>query len=704
MLINTIILMQIKLLATLMIIPTMATAQDTDTIAGKMLGEVVVEAKNATPVADGIEFRPSQREKKTSLDYFGLLEKMQIPVLKVNPSSREIKTNTGREVAYFINGREASAMEVNGLRPKDVLKVAVLRSPSDPKYMGRDAVIDFIIKEYEWGGYTSANATQSFILNEGEYTAYSKFVTGRHTLQASGGASYRRKSSDHSIEHSEMDMVGSDGEPWKLISDSRTNQDRFRQLDYFGGIKWSYEKQGSYLLTLAAGIRSFNVPDEATTGSVKYNVDDYESYTTSSSQSYCSASPYIGFSARIHLSERLQLLANIVPSASLNSTDYRYSASNLPAPLTNHTKETVFGAYLFASITYSLPNNSSLGVSVSEEPMAYNTRYTNTTASRQKLLTNSFTAHLVYSTPIGTGWSARISAGLPINYMKANSEKPMTDIMGSGNISINGSIGTDHSLYFNASLERMGRVIQSYNDASYQTSEYEAKSGNMSLGLTPVAHASLSYTWMPTNNFSLSFSTMWNHRWNDFVIGYLPHNGIMHNAFVNSGQYDELSFNLDAPIRLFSRKLSITPGVGIARVFHSGIYHVDKWGISPSLSVSYIPTEKLSFSLYASTSQFTTIYAKGSGETSRHHTPFFHLSGSYTAGDFGCSLSIAPFYRYSKSSQTLNGPNINRSRTDWEVAGGRRIAVSLTYNIGYGRQVSRGNENIVNSLRSSSVR
>lgn len=169
-------------------------------------------------------------------------------------------------------------------------------------------------------------------------------------------------------------------------------------------------------------------------------------------------------------------------------------------------------------------------------------------------------------------------------------------------------------------------------------------------------------------------------------------------------EYDELSFNLDAPIRLFSRKLSITPGVGIARVFHSGIYHVDKWGISPSLSVSYIPTEKLSFSLYASTSQFTTIYAKGSGETSRHHTPFFHLSGSYTAGDLGCSLSIAPFYRYSKSSQTLNGPNINRSRTDWEVAGGRRIAVSLTYNIGYGRQVSRGNENIVNSLRSSSVR
>ena len=31
-----------------------AQSADTDTIAGKMLGEVVVEAKNASPVADGI--------------------------------------------------------------------------------------------------------------------------------------------------------------------------------------------------------------------------------------------------------------------------------------------------------------------------------------------------------------------------------------------------------------------------------------------------------------------------------------------------------------------------------------------------------------------------------------------------------------------------------------------------------------------------
>lgn len=699
--------MRINLFSIIMILPVIAfaqNAQNTDTIAGKMLGEVVVEARNATPVADGIEFRPSQREKKTSLDYFGLLEKMQIPVLSINPSSRAIKTNTGQEVAYFINGREASAMEVNGLRPKDVLKVAVLRSPSDPKYLGRDAVIDFTIKEYEWGGYTSATAFQSFILNEGEYSAYSKFVKGRHTLQVSGGASYRHTSSDHSSEHSEMAMTDADGKPWTLISDSRTNQDRFRQLDYFGGIKWFYEKKGAYFLALSAGIRSFNVPQNATTGSVEYNVDNYENYTTSSSQSSRSASPYISFSAEVSLTERLQFRASISPYASLNTTDYSYTSSNLSAPLTNHTQETAVGGNIYANLTYSLPGNSSLGVSIEDEPMAYNTRYTNTTASRQKLITNSFTAYLIYATAIGRNWRARISAGLPVNYTHSNSEKPMTDVMGSANISVNGSIGNDHSLYFNAFLGRMGRIISSYNDVSYLTSEYEGKSGNQTLGLTPVAKASLSYTWMPTNRFSLSFSAMWNHRWNDFVIGYFPHNNIMYNAFVNSGQYDELTLRLSAPFNLFSRKLSVNPGVYITRIFHSGIYSVDKWGVSPSLNVSYIPTDRLSFSLYATTNQFYASYFKGVGSTSKNHTPMLSISGSYTAGDFGCRLNVYPFYRYSESVETLAGPNIQRHLTEWSAAGGQRISVTLTYNISYGRQTGRSNENFVESHSTTSVR
>ena len=152
------------------VIPAIAAPNAADTISGKTLGEVVVEARTATPVADGIAYLPSQREKKTSSDYISLLDKMMIPIINVDMATRSVTTTNNQQIAYFINGHEASSMEVNGLLPKDVLKVTVLRMPSDPKYLGKSAVIDFTVKEYIWGGYTAADAYQSFILIPGATT------------------------------------------------------------------------------------------------------------------------------------------------------------------------------------------------------------------------------------------------------------------------------------------------------------------------------------------------------------------------------------------------------------------------------------------------------------------------------------------------------------------------------------------------------
>ena len=208
------------------VIPAIAAPNAADTISGKTLGEVVVEARTATPVADGIAYLPSQREKKTSSDYISLLDKMMIPIINVDMATRSVTTTNNQQIAYFINGHEASSMEVNGLLPKDVLKVTVLRMPSDPKYLGKSAVIDFTVKEYIWGGYTAADAYQSFILNQGNYRLYSKFNTGRHHLQASAGIDYTDLSGDHSAARSEMDMLDADNNPWQLITDSYNRSDR----------------------------------------------------------------------------------------------------------------------------------------------------------------------------------------------------------------------------------------------------------------------------------------------------------------------------------------------------------------------------------------------------------------------------------------------------------------------------------------------
>ena len=685
------------------VIPAIAAPNAADTISGKTLGEVVVEARTATPVADGIAYLPSQREKKTSSDYISLLDKMMIPIINVDMATRSVKTTHNQPIAYFINGHEASSMEVNGLLPKDVLKVTVLRMPSDPKYLGKSAVIDFTVKEYIWGGYTAADAYQSFILNQGNYRLYSKFNTGRHHLQASAGIDYTDLSGDHSAAHSEMDMLDADNNPWQLITDSYNRSDRTIRRNYFAGLKWSYLKRG-LAIYVSGGVTSWATPEDRTSGQVKYNVDNYADYSTTSRKSDSQTNPYIRFSTQIKLSKKLELNAALSTTFSLNENRSAYTADNLPAPIVNNSSETVVRPYAWLRLAYSLPRNHSLALSLSNSASIYRTHYTGDIDSHQRLTTNEFSAHLTYNFPIAKNWRGKLAVGLPVNYTASNRTKKFTDILVEGNISLNGSIGNDHSIYLNAFLGRMGRISTAYNDVAYLTSQYEAKSGNPSLGLTPVAQASFSYTWMPLNTFSLNLSANWDHRWNDYVIGYTPHNNVMYNYFVNSGQFDQLEFSLGAPFRLFSRKVGIRPSVLAIRIFHSGIYPVDRWGWAPKLYISYIPTDYLAFAVDAITLRHYPSYYKGVGGTSKFPNFSFRFTAAFEKNNFSCNLDIYPFYKYGERQTNLHGPNIISHDTSWSVTGGRRIALSLRYFIDYGRRVEHGNENIVNVSGATSVR
>lgn len=93
-----------------------------------------------------------------------------------------METTDGRSVAIFIDYVRASDEELKGLRTGDVQKVEFSYAPSDPRFMGELNVVNFILHQYTYGGYTKLMADESFFTGlSSDVSVYSKFKYKRMT-------------------------------------------------------------------------------------------------------------------------------------------------------------------------------------------------------------------------------------------------------------------------------------------------------------------------------------------------------------------------------------------------------------------------------------------------------------------------------------------------------------------------------------------
>lgn len=129
-----------------------SNVSDTLKKSEKNLPELQVEAEQQSMQLGRFDYIPSKREKNISIDAISLLEHIRIPQISV--INGVVNSNLGGKINFFINGLPASPQELAGMNMKDVRKVIYLDYPSDACYMGAERVIDFIVTEYEYGGYT----------------------------------------------------------------------------------------------------------------------------------------------------------------------------------------------------------------------------------------------------------------------------------------------------------------------------------------------------------------------------------------------------------------------------------------------------------------------------------------------------------------------------------------------------------------------
>ena len=128
-----------------------ALKMDSSAIA---LNEVTVTANSVINKSDRKIILPTSVQLHASTNGLTLLQQMKLNRIQIDLMDKKITASGGGEVQIRINGAPANVQEVLALRPEDILRIEYHDDPG-VRYGNVEAVLDYITRRHETGGYVS---------------------------------------------------------------------------------------------------------------------------------------------------------------------------------------------------------------------------------------------------------------------------------------------------------------------------------------------------------------------------------------------------------------------------------------------------------------------------------------------------------------------------------------------------------------------
>lgn len=186
---------KVTLFAMVSVCLSAAAQEPADTIAGKELQEVVIQAPKVVRKADMDVYYPSQSAVDNAKNGMQLLTNLMIPTLTVTDALGTIQA-AGESVQVRINGRESSIDQVRALLPETIKRVEWIDNPG-LRYKGASYVVNFIVVNPTVGGSVQTMAQPALNSAWGFYMADAKFNTGRSQFQVGGNFKLTNKIKSH---------------------------------------------------------------------------------------------------------------------------------------------------------------------------------------------------------------------------------------------------------------------------------------------------------------------------------------------------------------------------------------------------------------------------------------------------------------------------------------------------------------------------
>lgn len=676
------------ILSAVIAIPVYAQEQ-ADTLKTQELNEVVVQAQMQRTSSAKSTYTPTGKQKNAAQNAVDLLRQMAIPQIRINPIDETVTDNTGGNVAIYINFLEASKEEMEGLRTADVRRVEYLEFPTDPRFRGAERVINIIVQEYAYGGYTKVTANENFLVGlSSRVNIFSKFSYKKMTYDLYAGANNWNNHHIGSTTEGIFRLTGEDGKEFSLTRKETLESSHYKQNQYPVTFRATYNSDKIQIRNLLA-FTNLGIPTNEYSGKLEYSPNSAPGYSFDRKNPNRSNS--VAYAGTYFFALPKGYSVDFSPSFNYtHGNDYTdYAVSNQPT-IYRHAKENAYNYRLNLYIRKSFGQKHSVMLGGNYGDNINRLEYTGDNGYKDKFH-NAFGAGMVGYNFQTQKISINLDAGFAwensdINGKKNSDTYPFTHI----NVRYVLNQRNSFSAYFQYATNSPG--ISEKSSDLLRENELMYITGNPLLENCRHTTINLAYTWMPSNAFGMSAYGRVFGMYDRQLLTYSPYdNGkALLRSYINDGDYLNGEIGLAANWKLFNGKLQLYANPSQSFYKSTGIFNENCNSFRVTAQASYY-LDSFYFQAYYESHHKSMFTASPRINKGRN---FHSVTVGWANANWNLRVMAVNFFNkgWDGATNTTVSPYYSERQTIIGTSSHHRINFTATYTFGYGKKVQRGNE------------
>jgi hypothetical protein len=652
---------------------------------GKELEGVTVTGKGLIRGLDVVSYIPNKRQVNSSNSGVGLLSSLMIPQLDVDRISGSIASFDKRTVSIYIDGRETGISEVSDLRPKDIQRVEFHQNPTG-KYSGKQLVLNFITRKYDYGGYVDIRTDTRFLYRNGSYQATVSVDRKKMNYTFSGGSGF---SIDKGIK-SENEEYYAFSNPFNKTSESVT--DKMKNYSDYGYMKVKYKDNKTFFYFIG-GFNWNNTPTYTTTANLNYTPTVDNAKEARSESSSKSVAPMAYFFLQKNLPKMQFLIGTLGLNYNRNKYNRMYNENMLNnyyliESNANEDKYKIdFRLQYYKYFKHS--NNFSLLLwSLSNFSK---TDYKGTYSNVQNLFDSGTQLYPTYSQTFFNRLNVSLQLGASLNYYRVKDFDHKCYLHFRPRINLSYAVNDFSSLYFQFSIGSTSPELSKYNSAVQQVDRFMQLKGNPNLKDCSIYEGHFSYS-VYVKNWSSSLYTSYYGVTNVSKSTYYPSDSMIIHTYLNDGNFHMATYGISNSFNLLNNSLRLQFNVSFRQMIMNGNIsaHTNYYSLSGKVSY-YIGNFSFEANYMSPSKSLNTV------PFMEKHRENYGLLATY--GYKGLYMEIGAKNIFQKNVYEKDWFDFSQYRyctRNYSDAIGRQIYVELSYSFDFGRKIKKQDVNVNN--------